>query len=104
NDTATTEIYTLSLHDALPICKRTNRSSPKSPANMLPFTNAARLPNIGRIVTAGSSGTSFANAALACSLGFGIAPPAILLMSFPRSSGGYQAVLIGAVELEGAGA
>src|SRR3712207_9333511 len=23
NDTATTEIYTLSLHDALPICKRT---------------------------------------------------------------------------------
>src|SRR2546429_9963475 len=24
NDTATTEIYTLSLHDALPICKRHN--------------------------------------------------------------------------------
>src|SRR6266852_8567422 len=25
NDTATTEIYTLSLHDALPICRRWNR-------------------------------------------------------------------------------
>src|SRR5256885_16650745 len=25
NDTATTEIYTLSLHDALPICRRTGR-------------------------------------------------------------------------------
>src|SRR5258708_27251000 len=25
NDTATTEIYTLSLHDALPICRRTRR-------------------------------------------------------------------------------
>src|SRR4029079_19838308 len=30
NDTATTEIYTLSLHDALPICRRPARSS--SPA------------------------------------------------------------------------
>src|ERR1051325_7818991 len=29
NDTATTEIYTLSLHDALPICH--SRSSPSSP-------------------------------------------------------------------------
>src|SRR3712207_6968288 len=26
NDTATTEIYTLSLHDALPICRRGSRS------------------------------------------------------------------------------
>src|SRR3712207_6892975 len=26
NDTATTEIYTLSLHDALPICPRSSRS------------------------------------------------------------------------------
>src|SRR3989304_4641230 len=26
NDTATTEIYTLSLHDALPICRRTCRA------------------------------------------------------------------------------
>src|SRR2546430_7566621 len=29
NDTATTEIYTLSLHDALPICSRSSRSRPK---------------------------------------------------------------------------
>src|SRR5256885_8550423 len=29
NDTATTEIYTLSLHDALPICGR--RAGPRSP-------------------------------------------------------------------------
>src|SRR3712207_7376777 len=27
NDTATTEIYTLSLHDALPICSRTRRAA-----------------------------------------------------------------------------
>src|SRR3712207_7757265 len=37
NDTATTEIYTLSLHDALPIY---------SP-NELSFTNTALLPRIG---------------------------------------------------------
>src|SRR2546422_8066691 len=30
NDTATTEIYTLSLHDALPICRRRVRASPGS--------------------------------------------------------------------------
>src|SRR6266487_4360903 len=30
NDTATTEIYTLSLHDALPICRRRGRSSGRS--------------------------------------------------------------------------
>src|SRR3712207_9455901 len=28
NDTATTEIYTLSLHDALPICQRARRPRP----------------------------------------------------------------------------
>src|SRR4051795_13783779 len=28
NDTATTEIYTLSLHDALPICSRSVRGAP----------------------------------------------------------------------------
>src|SRR5204863_8900872 len=38
NDTATTEIYTLSLHDALPICsaawsRTAGRASPRSPAN-----------------------------------------------------------------------
>src|SRR5688572_33120185 len=31
NDTATTEIYTLSLHDALPICRR-RAPSPSGPA------------------------------------------------------------------------
>src|SRR3712207_7726997 len=32
NDTATTEIYTLSLHDALPICRRRDRAaSPPAP-------------------------------------------------------------------------
>src|SRR5207244_11430598 len=30
NDTATTEIYTLSLHDALPICPPTGRARPRS--------------------------------------------------------------------------
>src|ERR1051326_8796426 len=50
----------------------TNSPSPNRPANMLPFTKAARLPNIGRRVTAGSPGTSLVNAALAFSLGFGI--------------------------------
>src|SRR3712207_7175504 len=30
NDTATTEIYTLSLHDALPICRRRRRTSPRA--------------------------------------------------------------------------
>src|SRR2546422_6334474 len=29
NDTATTEIYTLSLHDALPICRRHERHVPR---------------------------------------------------------------------------
>src|SRR3712207_9074916 len=35
NDTATTEIYTLSLHDALPICRR---------ASVLAATGSARRP------------------------------------------------------------
>src|SRR5467141_5407220 len=32
NDTATTEIYTLSLHDALPICDRPDHHGPESDA------------------------------------------------------------------------
>src|SRR3712207_7653844 len=32
NDTATTEIYTLSLHDALPICDRRRPQAPPRPA------------------------------------------------------------------------
>ena len=43
---------------------------------MFPLTNAAGLPNIGRAVTAGSSGTSFANAAALSPLGLGIDPRA----------------------------
>src|SRR5256885_9096680 len=35
NDTATTEIYTLSLHDALPICRSSGRSPP-SPCRCRP--------------------------------------------------------------------
>src|SRR5712664_4328141 len=35
---------------------RTNRSFPKSPANMFPLTRADMFPNIGRIVMPGSSG------------------------------------------------
>src|SRR2546422_7932248 len=38
NDTATTEIYTLSLHDALPISRRTCRSSPASASRSAPIT------------------------------------------------------------------
>src|SRR5437762_14217675 len=33
NDTPTTEIYTLSLHDALPICRATTSSSPRCAAS-----------------------------------------------------------------------
>src|SRR5687768_18277690 len=33
NDTATTEIYTLSLHDALPICNRHSHSGRRDPAH-----------------------------------------------------------------------
>jgi hypothetical protein len=39
---------------------------------MLPFTKAESCPNIGFSVTAGSSGTSLLNTALASSLGLGI--------------------------------
>src|SRR5260370_24899551 len=39
NDTATTEIYTLSLHDALPISPR-NRQSPRGSRRVLPGSAA----------------------------------------------------------------
>src|SRR3989442_15489784 len=38
NDTATTEIYTLSLHDALPISLRTLKTAP----SMVPMTRSGR--------------------------------------------------------------
>src|SRR2546426_5617544 len=45
NDTATTEIYTLSLHDALPICSR-RRSSPcvPRPRSSRPCAARCRAP------------------------------------------------------------
>src|SRR5947199_5467896 len=44
NDTATTEIYTLSLHDALPICPRPHAAVDADPPRRDP---AARLPAPG---------------------------------------------------------
>src|SRR5260370_41627949 len=38
NDTATTEIYTLSLHDALPICTLSPAFVPRWPARFIHFT------------------------------------------------------------------
>src|SRR2546430_12489923 len=53
NDTATTEIYTLSLHDALPISRsRTSSSSPTS-------SSAPRAPAPSKKRTAPSIGTGF---------------------------------------------
>src|SRR5690242_21370955 len=53
NDTATTEIYTLSLHDALPISPRAKRRCPTtwptpSAAPPLPARPGARQPRAGR--------------------------------------------------------
>jgi hypothetical protein len=48
---------------------------------MLPFTKAARLPNIGRSVTVGPAGTRLVKAAFAASLGLGIVPFSIGLFS-----------------------
>src|SRR3712207_8804560 len=42
NDTATTEIYTLSLHDALPISRRWRRRSSTSARGATPFSTPAR--------------------------------------------------------------
>src|SRR3712207_8410028 len=46
NDTATTEIYTLSLHDALPISRRRARTrrTPRPPARRLPRAAARARP------------------------------------------------------------
>src|SRR5436189_4615382 len=46
NDTATTEIYTLSLHDALPICRRPRRPGSSRPCRRLPLCNATIGPAI----------------------------------------------------------
>src|SRR5947209_18305121 len=47
NDTATTEIYTLSLHDALPICPRGHAFDPDYLAE--PFHRMRKLADDGRI-------------------------------------------------------
>src|SRR5437588_7971965 len=65
NDTATTEIYTLSLHDALPISRPT--PTPGSPSTARPtnwgcaptppcFTVISRRPGTGSTTCAGSGG------------------------------------------------
>src|SRR2546430_13015359 len=43
NDTATTEIYTLSLHDALPISRSIILNSPRSPSSPIPCCNLTSL-------------------------------------------------------------
>src|SRR3712207_6974593 len=50
NDTATTEIYTLSLHDALPICRR-SRPCDVSGSSALPrgFGHSGRLQCAGSV-------------------------------------------------------
>ena len=58
------------------------------PANMLPFTNAPRLPNIGLMTTAGSAGIIDRNPALSCSVGFGICiQPTVLQRIRPTGHG-----------------
>src|SRR3712207_6845725 len=58
NDTATTEIYTLSLHDALPICRENiPRLSPREARPTSTLTGSLR-PNVGsprQVVQARSS-------------------------------------------------
>src|SRR2546422_7601257 len=45
NDTATTEIYTLSLHDALPICLPVKRSLRRRPARGEPDRQVGHVPH-----------------------------------------------------------
>src|SRR5207247_4389226 len=56
NDTATTESYTLSLHDALPIC---TRRQPSSPATGTIPTRASRPRFRCRLSAPGSSGRAW---------------------------------------------
>ena len=67
NDTATTEIYTLSLHDALPICD-------KDPGNVSVTNGIATLPILSGQTTVGAGGshagltiTSLSSGAHTCS-------------------------------------
>src|SRR2546430_6093693 len=54
NDTATTEIYTLSLHDALPICNRSGNDAPtEGPAT--PLDTVSELSEIAPGITGAAS-------------------------------------------------
>src|SRR3712207_7679195 len=60
NDTATTEIYTLSLHDALPICAGAPAQliiQPPDTSKMAPVTNSASGPERKQTARATSSGS-----------------------------------------------
>src|SRR5687768_18321419 len=51
NDTATTEIYTLSLHDALPICRRSSRArcaESRTPSTPATTTSSSPPPTVAR--------------------------------------------------------
>src|SRR2546426_4335626 len=48
NDTATTEIYTLSLHDALPICRRSLSLTPRGPSCSCSRARSAPSPRLDR--------------------------------------------------------
>src|SRR2546430_11102612 len=50
NDTATTEIYTLSLHDALPICSESHRPAPRA------LSERTQLPPIQFLPAASPAG------------------------------------------------
>src|SRR5207253_10231651 len=50
NDTATTEIYTLSLHDALPICIRVNRAKKSGMVNITSSVNSRERSGINTIL------------------------------------------------------
>src|SRR2546421_3242867 len=54
NDTATTEIYTLSLHDALPICTPAGR--PGTPPRARSSSSAARTAGTTRLASRCSAG------------------------------------------------
>src|SRR3712207_6409276 len=55
NDTATTEIYTLSLHDALPICGTRRREADTGGSMSSRATGAARSAPVRRRVLAGAA-------------------------------------------------
>src|SRR3712207_7894662 len=62
NDTATTEIYTLSLHDALPISR--GRSSTSAPSSPTPASSSTTTCPVSRLAPSSSasatSGSTFA--------------------------------------------